>query len=129
MGNSLSLPSLNEPADLFKSILKGKDLLRLFVIQLRKDFQSVGLKAKGNLGKDYTFEEWCKMVQSSLEEADTQQLLNLIYRIDIPEKLFKETIYSRGTDLNMLAELIVKRELQKVVLRAHYASGKASSTE
>lgn len=56
-----------------------------------------------------------------LHSRSQENLFNLLYRIDLPETRVQETVNSEGFEWNVLAELILKRELQKVVLRRHYS--------
>jgi hypothetical protein len=52
---------------------------------------------------------------------DIARLFSLLYRIDIDEKTIRNT--TDGHDIapaSTIAEVIIKRELQKVVLRKHY---------
>lgn len=56
-----------------------------------------------------------------LYSRSQQSLFNLLYRIDLPESKVQETVNSEGFDWNALAKLILKRELQKVVMRRHYS--------
>ena len=54
----------------------------------------------------------------SLNEQNPKLLLNLLYRIDLSEEMVQKKM--QGTSLSfseILSELIVKRELYKVVLR------------
>ncbi len=56
-----------------------------------------------------------------LHSRSQQNLFNLLYRIDLPESKVQETVSSDGFNWNALAELILKRELQKVVLRKRFS--------
>jgi hypothetical protein len=53
---------------------------------------------------------------------DTRKLQQLLYRIDISEKRAMEALRGEPgrTPPQMLTELIIKRELQKVVIRRMY---------
>ena len=55
---------------------------------------------------------------NELNEKDSQKILNLLYRIDLSEEIVKKEM--KKTDFTfskMLSEMIVKRELYKVILR------------
>lgn len=56
-----------------------------------------------------------------LHSRSQQNLFNLLYRIDLPESKVQETLSSDGFEWNALAELVLKRELQKVILRRHFS--------
>jgi len=103
-------------------LVKDTKLLSEVIAQLEKD-----------LGESYP-----DLV--SIEFSDTEQLLetvadilydihersasrfhNLLYRIDVPENCVAEYLTSSGFDWTEMARLILKRELQKVVLRQHFS--------
>ena len=90
------------------------------VEQLEKDFLMVGVNfdvPKPVLSYFSLFNFTLHLVDA-LNEKDSQKILNLLYRIDLSEEFvqvqMKETEYSFT---EMLSELIVKRELYKVILR------------
>ena len=56
-----------------------------------------------------------------LYSRSQQNLFNLFYRIDLPEDKVQELLRSDGFEWNALAELILKRELQKVILRRRFS--------
>ena len=56
-----------------------------------------------------------------LLERDFEKLLQALYRIDVPEQRFKESLVS-DDPAGQIAELVLKRELQKVETRRWYAS-------
>jgi len=59
---------------------------------------------------------------NTLNEQDPKRILNLLYRIDLPEeKVQSEMQISSLTFSELLAELIVKRELQKVIMKNYYS--------
>ena len=57
-----------------------------------------------------------------IHSRSKQGIFNLLYRIDLPESKVQETVSSEGFDWNLLAQLILKRELQKVILRRHFST-------
>ena len=90
------------------------------VEQLEKDFLMAGVHfdvPKPVLNYSSLFNFTLHLIEA-LNEKDSQKILNLLYRIDLSEEFvqvqMKETEYSFT---EMLSELIVKRELYKVVLR------------
>jgi hypothetical protein len=50
-------------------------------------------------------------------------MFNLLYRVDVSEKQLKDGMPTPGIDPILVAELVIKRELQKVVLRKQYTQG------
>ncbi len=60
-------------------------------------------------------------VISSMLDREFSRLLNVIYRIDIDENAFQEAI-STQNPADSLADLVIKRELQKVKTRIKYST-------
>lgn len=56
-----------------------------------------------------------------LLERDMERLMQAMYRIDVPEQLFKAALVSENPAAQ-LAELVLQRELLKVQTRRWYAS-------
>ena len=93
--------------------------------QLEKDFLNIGVnfdieKPVQDYGKLLNFAS--KLV-NTLNEQDPKRILNLLYRIDLAEeKVQSEMQISPLTFSELLAELIVKRELQKVIMKNYYSN-------
>lgn len=106
----------------FPSLPKDQKLLSEVLAQLEKD-----------LGESYSdlepeqFQDINHLVEIvadilwEVHSKSQQTLFNLFYRIDLPESKIQNVLTSDGFDWNALAELILKRELQKVVLRRHFS--------
>jgi hypothetical protein len=120
---------------LFQSIDKMKELswsnihlkniepniLKEVVEQTNKDFneQSLQKVAEGSVLSDVKSSLKLYLLDMNKRSEDLQQLL---YRIDVPEKEVEKVIAIRDLDTlcGELAELILKRELQKVLIRRHF---------
>jgi len=120
---------------LFQSIVKMKELswsnihlknlepniLKEVVEQTNKDFNEQSLKnvAEGTILSDVRASLKLYLLDMNKRSEDLQQLL---YRIDVPEKDVQNVM--RVADLDALcealADLILKRELQKVLIRRHF---------
>ena len=93
--------------------------------QLEKDFLNIGVnfdiqKPVQDYKQLFLFAS--KLV-NTLNELDPKRILNLIYRIDLTqEKVQSEMQISSLTFSELLAELIVKRELQKVIMKNYYSN-------
>ena len=103
-----------------QSQIKANQYLSETVVQLEKDFAMTGIDFDINKPVssykslfDFTF----KLI-TTINQQEPKNILNLLYRIDLSEEFvqvqMKETEYSFT---EMLSELIVKRELYKVILR------------
>ena len=94
------------------------------VEQLEKDFLMVGVNfdvPKPVLSYSSLFNFTLHLVDA-LNEKDSQKILNLLYRIDLSEEIVKDEM--QQTDLSftkMISEMIVKRELYKVIIRKKFS--------
>jgi len=69
---------------------------------------------------NYFFES---ILVNILNEQDTKRILNLLYRIYFPEeKVQSEMKISSLTFAKLLAELIAKRKLQKMIMKNYYSN-------
>jgi hypothetical protein len=99
------------------------ELFELFKSQLKKDFESCGLDGTfaDNLHPDFDLiiEKVSKEVQKLLKG---NKWMELLYRIDISERQFQKlsTEKKEASQEIVLAELIIKRELQKVVIKEFF---------
>jgi hypothetical protein len=119
---STRLPQLDEPGILVDAeFLSQKELLRNLILQIRKDFDSVGIPIKLLLNTKYSFSELAQIISDAFMLSGATAMFNLLYRVDVSEKQLKDGMPTPGIDPILVAELVVKRELQKVVLRKQYS--------
>lgn len=107
--------------DLIKSISKP-DLFEAFKVQLKKDFDNCGLSSDfiTELIPDFEFILNILCVEiNPIGKASNDKLMELLYRIDISELQIKKQslIRPEASFDQIVAELIIKRELQKVVIK------------
>jgi hypothetical protein len=103
----------------------SKDLFDAFKLQLAKDFEQSGFPADFIHYLPANFFEVQRALVEQLElskkraDATTMALLN---RIDISEAQLKQSVKERlqENQLLIVAELIIKRVLQKVVIKQYY---------
>ncbi len=105
--------------------LSSKDLFDAFKLQLAKDFEQSNFDSAfiKTLAPDYAriHEKIVQELQRSEKRADSN-LMQLLYRIDISEPQLARYL-NKSTDenhLHTIAELIIKRVLQKVVIKQYY---------
>jgi hypothetical protein len=104
--------------------IMANELLTETTFQLEKDFLNIGLnfniqKPVRNYNQLFSF---TTNLVNLLNEQEPKQILNLLYRIDLSEeKVQSEMQISPLTFSELLAELIVKRELQKVIMKNYYS--------
>jgi hypothetical protein len=113
-----------EELDVNTHLLK-EDLFVLFKNQLKKDFESSGLNADfvDSLPKDFdALKQRVISVIEPLINSNSSLLAILVYRVDISELQLAK--YQKKNPLmeykELLAELIIKRVLQKIILRKHF---------
>ncbi|HBK88181.1 MAG: hypothetical protein U0289_12305 [Cyclobacteriaceae bacterium] len=105
--------------------ISSKDLFEAFRIQLAKDFAQCNYPVDfiATLEPDYKniHIQIVRVLQSGEKKSDLN-LMQLLYRVDIPEVRLKKLLSESGDTghLNVIAELIIKRILQKVVIRRYY---------
>jgi hypothetical protein len=92
--------------------------------QLEKDFLMIGI----NFDIDTPVSDYKHLFSftyhlvNALNEQNPQKVLNLIYRIDLAEKKVQEEMQKTQLSFTeMLSEMIVKREIYKVILRKKYS--------
>lgn len=106
--------------------LQKPDLFEKFKTQLNRDFELCGFAneaphlSSNNL--EHVFQEVLKSVMF-IEKIDSSSIQNLLYRIDVTELQIKKeaTNHPEKNFQQILAELIVKRILQKVILKQQYS--------
>jgi hypothetical protein len=103
------------------------DLFELFKTQLKKDFESSGL---GGDFVDHLSSEFRELVRQIVTELNpvinsgSSLLSSLLYRIDISELQLKKYQLNNNKLAfdEVLAELIIKRVLQKIILRIRFSN-------
>lgn len=106
--------------------LEKPDLFEKFKIQLNRDFELCGFleyapQIQSN-DLNHIYEEVLKSI-TQLERKDSGGLMNLLYRIDLTELQIKQAIKKEPEKAmqHIMAELIIKRILQKVILKQMYS--------
>jgi hypothetical protein len=100
-------------------------LFEKFREQLKKDFEGAGLNGDFALGLEPDYEMIVNAVSSEIEKVNrsaASKLTGLLYRIDISELQVRKLSMAKPehNDQEILAELIIKRELQKIIIKEHY---------
>lgn len=118
---SLPIPSLNEVVKYFNR----EDLIQKVIEQIKKDFNlfSYNIILEGKEITPYLelFHQILPIIDDLLNDNYTK-LLSLLYRIDIEEdflnKKLKENQHADTAEI--ITDLIIKRALQKVIIREMY---------
>jgi hypothetical protein len=111
----------------FPSFNSAPDLFQLFIAQLVKDFNSANFDSSfiNQLNADVQEIQFAIIEQLEKAEKNSKlKLSSLLYRVDISEiqikKLSKQKPNNKFNEI--VSELIIKRILQKVVLKKFYNS-------
>lgn len=114
-----------EELDLNNYLFK-QNLFELFKFQLKKDFESTGLDVDFTELLPNNMKDLQKTIQKEIEGVMKRQshlFPMLLYRIDISESQIKK--YSEkdpdSSYEELLSELIIKRILQKVILKKTFS--------
>lgn len=121
---SISIPKLSE----LQPYYNRQDLLEKVVAQIQKDFDWFNLEIKfANNPELSAYQELYQQILPLIDEMlndDYIKLMSILYRIDIDEdflnRKLKETP-NADTD-EVITDLIIKRELQKVIIKHIYSS-------
>jgi hypothetical protein len=101
------------------------DVIRQVAAQVAKDFEMFGheivFTGRGDQAYTELFNQILPIIDK-LQLSDSRKLLGMLYRIDLSEEQVRQVLRQQGTDAfpSALTDLILKRELQKVVLRMAY---------
>src|SRR5258706_9499531 len=110
-----------------KNQLSSKDLFDAFKMQLVKDFEQSKFSADFVEALEPNYNSIHEKIAFELHRNERKpdfNLMPLLNRIDISEAQLKKYLnaYKNENHLNVIAELIIKRVLQKVVIKQHYKS-------
>lgn len=104
-------------------LLEKPEWLEKFKAQVHKDYELAGALSCLPVLETSTLEKLQQAFSRSVEDLErTHSLANVLYRIDLTEKQIADAVHKqRDRALPMvLAELMIKRILQKVVLKEMY---------
>jgi hypothetical protein len=108
-----------------KNQLSSKDLFGAFKIQLTKDFDCSDFPADFIEALEPDYRGIVEKIVYELQRNESRtnsNLMRLLNRIDISEAQLKRYLneYKNENRFCVIAELIIKRVLQKVVIKHHY---------
>jgi hypothetical protein len=120
----MELPLSNSDIERYE---RSFDLLQEVVTQLNRDFQLNGFEVEFSGRTESAYQELTRQLVPVIDymlENQADRFWNLLYSIDLDETKVKDAIFGKDTNsIQLLTDLILKRELQKVVIRNFY-SGK-----
>ena len=103
-----------------------KEIISKTVDQINKDLGTLMENPVRLTGTDTPYNEIYKMVYPVIEKLMNKhktQIMQLLYRIDIPESFMKKIPASRSDAAAYITNGILERELQKVVIRHNLGTG------
>ena len=118
--------------DIPEQLNAQQQLARLTIEQIKKDFLTNGLEVQLQTSAEPNYNEICTALVDVLDwlfENDSHKLMQLLYRIDLPEVKLNEALGNAMEQAvsETLAALIVRREAQKVIIRQFYSQGTKNS--
>ena len=108
-----------------QAYINNIDLLQQTVEQIKKDFDLFGVEIKFSGNRYDAYDELFSQIRPYIEQLmsrDYQRFMNVLYRIDVNEQQLKRKLEENASESTseIISNLIIKRELQKVVIRNYY---------
>lgn len=92
--------------------------------QLSKDLNDVDFDdelERIDLSNSSDLPDLVRRFLNQIFSTNAEQFFQLMYRIDIPDADMKTMVLGSGLDFEGLADLVLKRELLKILLREKYS--------
>jgi hypothetical protein len=101
------------------------DVIRQVAAQVTKDFEVFGHEIVFAGRQEEAYAELFDQIRPIIENlqlSDPRKLIGMLYRIDLHEDQVRQVLSQEGTNAfpDALTDLVLKRELQKVILRMTY---------
>ena len=101
------------------------DLIKETADQIIKDFDMFGIEIKFSGNAYNAYEELFDQIEPHIMElihSNQSKFMGILYRIDLSDEQIKKAVSSNSSEpfSAIATDLIIKRELQKVVIRNHY---------
>jgi hypothetical protein len=113
-----------------KNQLSSKELFEAFKTQLLKDFKQSSYSSDFIEGLEPSYTKILETIATVLQRENNTptNLMQLLNRIDISEAQLKRYLHKNKDEnyFHVVAELIIKRVLQKVVIKRYYKSNENS---
>jgi hypothetical protein len=107
--------------------LNRLDLIKDTANQIIKDFDMFGMEIKFSGNAYNAYEELFEQIEPHINQlisSNQQKFMGILYRIDLSDIQIKKAVSENTSESfsEIITDLIIKRELQKVVIRNHYKS-------
>jgi hypothetical protein len=101
------------------------ELIKDTANQIIKDFDMFGLEIKFSGSTYNAYEELFDQIQPHIHKLlsdNPKKFMSVLYRIDLSDIQVKKAVEANSSESvsEIITDLIIKRELQKVVIRNHY---------
>ncbi len=105
--------------------LNRLDLIKDTADQIIKDFDMFGLEVRFSGNTYNAYEELFDQIEphiNKLISTNRSKFMSVLYRIDLSDLQVKKAVEQNASESfsEIITDLIIKRELQKVVIRKHY---------
>ncbi len=106
------------------------DLIKDTANQIIKDFDMFGMDIKFSGNAYNAYEELFDQIEphiNKLISSNQQKFMGILYRIDLSDVQIKKAVEENASESfsEIITDLIIKRELQKVVIRNHYKNSQS----
>jgi len=117
---------MNFDIELYKT---RKELIRQTAEQIIRDFGRFGFDVFFSGNTEMAYEELFSQMETIINDLlnhNFEKLLSLLYQIDVSERKIyeKELDYPEFSKAEIIAELVIYRELKKVITRNYYKTNK-----
>lgn len=101
------------------------ELIKATAEQIIKDFEMFGMKIRFSGNAYNAYEELFEQIEPHIKkliDSNHSKFMGILYRIDLNDEQVKRAINENSSEpfSDIITDLIIKRELQKVVIRNHY---------
>jgi hypothetical protein len=101
------------------------DLIKDTANQIIKDFDMFGMEIKFSGNAYNAYEELFEQIEPQIKrliDFNHSKFMGILYRIDLNDLHIQKAINENSSEpfSEIITDLIIKRELQKVVIRNHY---------
>jgi hypothetical protein len=106
--------------------LNRLDLIKDTANQIIKDFDMFGMEIKFSGNQYNAYEELFDQIEPHINKLinnNQAKFMGILYRIDLSDEQIKKAVNENTSESfsEIITDLIIKRELQKVVIRKHYS--------
>lgn len=101
------------------------DLIKDTAAQIIKDFDMFGMEVKFSGNAYNAYEELFEQIEPHIDRlihSNQSKFMGILYRIDLSDEQIKKAVRDNASESfsSIATDLIIKRELQKVVIRNHF---------